>query len=74
MSMLSFYREQAATQQAAADAASLENVRDRCQRAADAWEVLAARCETAETARLEAASHKLLAGSNENPDRGTAAA
>ena len=40
-----FYRDQAARQQGEADAATLENVRERCQRAADAWTELADRIE-----------------------------
>ncbi len=51
MSMLIFYREQEAQQQGEADAALLDNVRDRCQRAADAWRVLADRMERADTMR-----------------------
>ena len=61
MSPLHFYQEQAAQQKAAADAATLQNVRERCERAADAWSALAARTERSETARLQAASAKLLA-------------
>lgn len=45
MTTLTFYREQAAEQQEAADSATLENVRERCQRAADAWSALATRTE-----------------------------
>ncbi len=51
MSMLIFYREQEAQQQGEADAAVLDNVRERCQRAADAWRVLADRIERADTMR-----------------------
>lgn len=53
MSTLTFYQEQATLQQIAADAATLQNVRDRCQRAADAWAKLAARRERIDTAREE---------------------
>ena len=53
MSMLIFYREQAAQQQAQADDALLDNVRERCQRAADAWRVLADRIERADTIRAD---------------------
>ena len=59
MSPLIFYREQAAQQQIAADAATLQNVRERCQRAADAWTALADRSERADTTRIQAASDKL---------------
>lgn len=72
MSPLSLYHEQARQQQAAADAATLENVRERCQRAADAWSALAARCERSESRRAQIAEDKLLFGISENPDRGLA--
>ena len=51
MSILPFYREQASRQQSEADAATLANVRDRCQRAADAWTVLADRLQRADDLR-----------------------
>ena len=54
MDMNSFYREQARREQGAADGADLANVRDRCQRAADAWSRLADRLDHA--ARLRAAA------------------
>ncbi|HEX8192194.1 MAG TPA: hypothetical protein VF552_04775 [Allosphingosinicella sp.] len=38
-----FYRARAADARADAEAASLDNVRDRCLRAAAAWEVMADR-------------------------------
>lgn len=72
MSPLLFYREQAAQQRAAADAATLQNVRERCKRASDAWTALAVRSERADYARLQTATDKLLNGINENPDRGSA--
>lgn len=72
MSPSLFYRTQAEQQQAAADTATLQNVRERCQRAADAWMALATRTERSDTARVEAASQKLLDAANENPDRGSA--
>ena len=53
MSMSTFYREQAAQQQGLADAAQLDNVRERCQRAADAWVLLANRTERADTIRAD---------------------
>lgn len=74
MSSLPLYREQAAQQQAAADAATLENVRDRRQRASNAWTALAVRSERADRARLQAATDKLLNGMSENPDLGAAGA
>ncbi len=45
-----FYRERAADARADADAASLDNVRDRCLRAAAAWQVMADRA--VRTARM----------------------
>ena len=54
MSPAIFYREQAAHQKAQADGATLDNVRNRCQRASDAWTALAARSEAADSARIAA--------------------
>lgn len=45
------YREQAARARADADAATLENVRDRCLRAEAAWLAMAARQESVDRAR-----------------------
>lgn len=53
-----FYREQAEQQQRAADDAALENVRERCQRASNAWNALANRSERSDTARSDAAADK----------------
>lgn len=47
------YREYAAKAQADADAATLDNVRDRNLRAADAWLQMADRHERTERARAE---------------------
>ena len=57
-SQLLFYRERAA--QAASDAAEakLDNVRDRCLRAEEAWLGMAARVERSERMRADAAAHK----------------
>ncbi|MBU3078849.1 hypothetical protein [Sphingomonas quercus] len=66
MSALHFYQDQAAKQQLAADAATLENVRERCQRASDAWAALAVRTERTDNARIQAASAKLLTGSGDD--------
>lgn len=74
MSPSQFYRSQAAEQQLAASAASLLNVRERCQRASNAWAALADRSERSDHARTQTAAEKLLAGLSENPDRGLAAA
>jgi hypothetical protein len=43
MSTIKFYREQAAQCRLDADAATLQNVRERNQRAADVWDGMAAR-------------------------------
>ena len=48
-----FYRARAAEQHSAADEATLDNVRDRCTRAAKAWETMADRAERTETMRHE---------------------
>ncbi len=45
------YRTRAAEQRAAAEAADLDNVRDRCERAAVAWETMADRAERTRTMR-----------------------
>jgi hypothetical protein len=71
MSMLIFYREQAAQQQGEADAALLDNVRNRCQRAADAWRVLADRIERADSmraTRLAENASLMVADPDEDPD------
>ncbi len=51
MTPLEFYRTQAAKSVAEAGAATLGNVRDRCLRAAAAWESMAERIERTETMR-----------------------
>lgn len=48
-----FYRARAAEQQALAEAATLDNVRERCDRAASAWNAMAARAERTQTMRSE---------------------
>jgi hypothetical protein len=49
-----FYRERAEEARAQADESELVNVRERCLRAAAAWDVMAAR--VSRTARLRAAT------------------
>jgi len=66
MSPSDFYRKQAAQQKAAADAATLENVRERCQRAHDAWAALAAKSER--VAQQRAASQKISETSENRHD------
>jgi hypothetical protein len=48
---LDFYRAQAQRSQAEADAAILDNVRDRCLRAKAAWASMADRLEMTDTLR-----------------------
>lgn len=57
-----FYRGQAEQQQQAADDAALENVRERCQRASNAWSALARRSERTKGARSHAAAEKRADG------------
>lgn len=58
------YREQAARARADAEAATLENVRDRCLRAEAAWLAMAARQETVDRARQE--RERTIAAQQEN--------
>lgn len=53
MSQALFYRTQADAAEAAAAAATLDNVRDRCLRAAAAWNDMAARSELTDRLRAE---------------------
>lgn len=69
---LPLFRDEAARQRSAAEASPLQNVRDRCERAAQAWEALAVRSERTDAARNKVASDKLLADTSEHPDRGLA--
>jgi hypothetical protein len=48
-----FYRKQAETERANADAAVLANVRERCERAAASWEAMASRAERTDTLRRQ---------------------
>ena len=50
---LGFYLERAAQARAEADAATLENVRDRCLRSATAWTEMAERLQRTEQLRFE---------------------
>ena len=47
------YRTRAAVERANAAASSLDNVRDRCERAARAWEEMASRLERTSALRIE---------------------
>lgn len=71
MTTLTFYREQAAREQSLADGATLVNVRERCQSAANAWTGLAERLVRTHALRdAQIARHQ--PEPNENPDRGSA--
>ncbi|MDQ2879585.1 MAG: hypothetical protein M3R41_10995 [Pseudomonadota bacterium] len=57
-----FYRLRAAEERANADAAVLDNVRDRCDRAARAWEAMAERHDRTLQMRLDreaAVTHRI---------------
>jgi hypothetical protein len=58
MSTHSFYLERAAESRRDAAAANLDNVRDRCLRAAAAWESMAARVARTERMRAETEARK----------------
>lgn len=76
MTPLILYRQQAAKEQAAANTAVLDNVRDRSRRAAEAWTKLATQIERTDELRatrhatVEAGGHSVEP--SENPDRGRA--
>jgi hypothetical protein len=53
-----FYMARANEARADADKASLDNVRDRCLRAAAAWDAMAARAQRTDTHRANAAAAK----------------
>ncbi len=53
-----FYAARAAAARAEADSASLDNVRDRCLRAAGAWEAMAARAHRSDVFRARQAAEK----------------
>ena len=58
---LDFYRARAAEARAEAEAASLENVRQRCLRAAAAWEDMADRAARTDRMRARQEAGKLAA-------------
>jgi len=59
MSQHHSYREHAAQARADADAATLDNVRDRCLRAEAAWLAMAERQQRIDTARAERDAPKI---------------
>lgn len=58
------YLARAAEAQADADAAILDNVRDRCLRSAEAWNVMATRAERTEKMRATLQAHKAAEGAD----------
>jgi hypothetical protein len=56
-----FYVARAAEARADAEAATLDNVRDRCLRAAAAWEAMAARAHRSDVFRAKQEAEKNLA-------------
>lgn len=61
-SNLEFFRARAAEARADADAATLDHVRERCQRSEAAWQALAHKAERSERLRAEEARRKAEAG------------
>jgi hypothetical protein len=59
---LEFFRARAAEAHAAAQAATLDHVRERCQRSEAAWEALAHKAERSERLREEESKRKAEAG------------
>ena len=62
-----FYRERAAEARRDAGQTSLDNVRDRCLRAAAAWDQMAARVERTDRMRAEAEAKKAAAAAALTP-------
>ena len=56
-----FYRARAVEARTDADKATLDNVRDRCLRAAAAWEAMAARAHRSDTVRAKQEAEKAAA-------------
>jgi len=54
-----FYRERASDARRDAGAANLSNVRERCLRAAEAWEQMASRAARTDQLRAESEARKL---------------
>ena len=59
-----FYLERAAEARRDAAATPLQNVRDRCLRAAEAWEAMAARALRSDTNRARAEAEKAAANAS----------
>jgi ABC-type phosphate transport system ATPase subunit len=60
MSTLLFYQGQAAKAQAEADAAILDNVRDRCLRSANAWNEMADRLQRTDKMRADREAREVI--------------
>jgi hypothetical protein len=60
-SQFEFYRARAEEARSEAGATSLANVRERCLRAAEAWEAMAARAQRSDTNRARAEAEKAAA-------------
>ena len=58
---IDFYEARVIEALSAAKAATLDNVRDRCRRAAEAWEAMAARARRGDTFRAKQAADKAAA-------------
>ena len=69
---LDFYRARAAEARADAEAASLENVRQRCLRAAAAWEDMADRAARTDRMRARQEADKAAAAASAPPPLATA--
>ncbi|HYW15483.1 MAG TPA: hypothetical protein VE891_04925 [Allosphingosinicella sp.] len=69
-SQLEFYQARAAEARADAEAATLDNVRNRCIRAAEAWEAMAARAHRGDAmrARQEADKRALAEGATSSAE------
>jgi hypothetical protein len=66
MSQSLFYRAQAEAAQAAADSATLDNVRERCLRSAAAWADMADRVEHTDRLRAERTASTVLVAESKN--------
>jgi len=60
-SQFEFYRSRAEEARKEAGATNLSNVRERCLRAAEAWEAMAARAQRSDTNRARAEAEKAAA-------------
>jgi hypothetical protein len=64
-SQFEFYRARALEARADAEAATLDNVKERCLRAASAWDAMAARAERSDNHRAKAEAAKAAAAAQE---------